>query len=166
MKGLLLIERMVLESLQRRAKNFNELQDDTGLERELLRNVLKALIQSGPVANRGKVFHLDKAAKKNWIKEANAPICLKSELKELFVSLINQHFREEQKNLKVEKIYLTDKEEQLLLAHLKSIEIFFDSIRQERSRRPLPENATKEQKVLVWGLSNYSRLVDASLSAV
>lgn len=167
--GLLIVERMVIESLGKKDRNIKELEFDTGLSHALLLNVLPSLIMKNIVQYAKGQYMIDQSKSAVWSKEINDVDNVKEEVKELFTSLVNQYFKKETKkelqDLKVKKVWLSRDEVMVLNSHLANLESFFHSIRQERKLKPQIEK-THEQRVVVWGFSQYSDLIEGVLKAV
>ncbi len=174
--GLLIIERIIVESLSKKERNLQEIMLDTNLEHSLLLNVLPNLIMKNMVRYTRGIYSIDKENCFQWLSEINKDDHVKEEAKELFVSLVNQYFaKDKAKNcdkkiavepqLKIQKVWLTREEEVILRSHMNGLESFFSGVKASRKVRPEREK-TCEQRVVIWGLSQYSDLVDGVLQAV
>lgn len=166
--GLLLIERIVIESLSKKEMNLNELEKETNLNRALLLNLLPNLLMKGYIVYSRGVYNISKENCFKWLSTINAPVNLKEEAREIFNSLVNQYFTQEvQKTseLKIQKMWLTVDEEKVLNSHLINLESFFKSVKQSRKTKPVAEK-TCEQRVVVWATTNYSELITGALRAV
>lgn len=170
--GLLIIERIIIESLSKKERNLQEIMIDTNLEHSLLLNVLPNLMMKNMVKYSRGIYCIDKENCLQWLSDVNKCDNVKEEAKELFISLVNQYFQEgiQKKDttspqLKIQKVWLTKDEEVVLRSHMASLEGFFSGIKASRKVRPLKEK-TCEQRVVIWGLSQYSDLVDGVLRAV
>ena len=94
--GLLVIERMVLESLSKKNRNLEELANDTGLDHGLLKNILPAFLMNNLVNYQRGIYKLNNdEMRKERIKSYNAKENIKEEVKELFTSMVNKYFRED-----------------------------------------------------------------------
>ncbi len=166
--GLLVIERIVLESLAKKSKNLEELSLDTNLDSSLLLNILPLLSMKNIVSyNKGHYF-LNADIFKGQLRLINSASAIKEEVKELFVSLVNNYFSKQKENdafLKVKKIFLTNDEEKIFQAHLKNLESFIKNIEDQRHKRPVYSKLA-EHKVIIWGHSKYSELVNSIVNAV
>jgi hypothetical protein len=106
-----------------------------------------------------------------WKNTINKKINLKEEVKELFASIVNDYFNESisqnEKNseLKIQKVWLDKNEELILKNHLNSLDNFLKTIKQNHEKKSMKPK-TFEQKILIWGVSNYSQLIDGILTAV
>jgi hypothetical protein len=67
--------------------------------------------------------------------------------------------------LKIQKVWLTRDEEVILRSHMATLESFFTGVKASRRVKPQKEK-TSEQRVVIWGFSQYSDLVDGVLKAV
>jgi hypothetical protein len=170
--GLLMIERIVIESLSKKEKNIQEIEIDTNLSHALLLNILPNLLMKNMVRYQRGIYSIDKDSCFQWLSIVNKKENIKEEAKEIFTSLVNQYFKKElneQKalgpQLKIQKMWLTRDEEILLKSHMATLESFFSSVKEARKQNPQREK-TCEQRVVIWGLSQYSDLVDGALRAV
>lgn len=169
MSGVLVVERIVLESLEKKNKTLAELAVDTKLDENLLKNILSHLINKGIIKrNKDTSYFLDLDSKNKWLKLINNRTTIGFELKELFSSLVNNYFKDEMKkrtNLSMKKVYLTKKEKEALDKKFLEIDQFLAQIALERQRLPLKE-VTADKQVLFWGRSIYKDLVDEQLTAI
>lgn len=171
LEGLLVVERMVLESLSRKARNLQEIMIDTGLGEDLLKNIIPFFLMENMVRYERGIYSLNMKENQKWLEKINKREHLKEEVRELFTSLINQYFNEmkleENKNvnLKVRKVWLNPSEEKILNSYVKSIESFIKNIEDDRKRKPVQERLC-EKKVFIWGQTDYSHLARGVLEAV
>lgn len=171
LESLMLIERIVLESVSKKDKNIYELSLDTNLEQGLLLNILPELLMKNLIKYNRGIYSINKEQSLRWSETINSKDSIKEEVKELFTNLVNEYFNKEQNkkskdtDLKVQKVWLSFDEEKLLNMHLVNLENFFKNIKLGRERNPIKEK-THEQKVVIWGVSNYSDLVLGALEAV
>jgi hypothetical protein len=117
------------------------------------------------------VYSLDKTHCLEWLAEVNKKENIKEEAREIFTSLVNQYFKKEENliergtQLKIQKMWLTRDEEVILKSHMATLEGFFNGVSNERKRHPQREK-TCEQRIVIWGLSDYTDLVEGVLKAV
>jgi hypothetical protein len=170
-EGLLIIERMIIESLSRKEKNIFELSSDTTIDQSLLLNVLPNLLMKNHIKYLRGIYSIDKESSLLWSTNINLKENVKEETKEIFLSLVNQFYQKEVKELgsmpqlKLQKMWLTHQEEVVLRSHLNGLESFFHSVKESRKKFPMKEK-TAEQKIIFWGCTNYSDLVSGVLEAV
>lgn len=170
--GLLIVERIVVESLSKKEKNLKELEIDTNLEHGLLLNIIPNLMMQNIVLYNKGIYSLEKEQSFLWLKSVNDKENIKEEVKELFVSLVNQYFKKDlaenkaqTPHLKVQKMWLTRDEEIILKSHMATLEGFFQGIKDARLKNPI-KGKTCEERVVIWGFSQYSDLVEGILKAV
>jgi hypothetical protein len=170
--GLLIIERIVIESLSKKERNLEELMLDTGLEHSLLLNILPNLLMRNMLAYKRGVYSIEKEKCFQWLSEVNSKDNVKEEAKELFISLVNQYFKKEkavakdfEPQLKIQKMWLTPDEDKILRSHMAMLDQFFVGVKSSRQKRAVREK-TCDQRVVFWGVSQYSDLVEGVLRAV
>lgn len=170
--GLLMIERIVIESLSKKEKNIQEIEIDTNLGHGLLLNILPNLLMRNMIRYKNGMYMLDKEHCFEWLKSVNKKENIKEEAKEIFTSLVNQYFQKDSTlapqtgpQLKIQKMWLTRDEEMILKSHMATLEGFFNGVKEARKYHPQKEK-TCEQRVVIWGFSQYSDLVEGVLKAV
>ena len=167
--GLLVVERMLLESLEKGEKDLEGIEKDTGLFRGLLGNLIPGLVHRGIIDYRNGVYFLNRKQKNEWLPVINDRENIKEEMQEMFSSLIQRKFSksdERAEDLRVQKIWLTDEEYRLLESQLKSLDMFIQNIKDKRKRHPLKnKEVTREKKVIFWGQATYADLVKGTLEA-
>lgn len=169
--GLLMIERIVIESLSKKEKNIQEIEIDTNLSHGLLLNVLPNLLMRNMIRYKNGLYSIDKDHCFEWLSNVNKKENVKEEAKEIFTSLVNQYFKKETTasnvgpQLKIQKMWLTRDEEIILKSHMATLEGFFNGVKEARKYHPQREK-TCEQRVVVWGFTHYADLVEGVLQAV
>jgi hypothetical protein len=170
--GLLMIERIVIESISKKEKNIQEIEIDTNLNHGLLLNILPSLLMRNMIRYKNGMYSLDKEHCFQWLSQVNKKENVKEEAKEIFTSLVNQYFEKDSTiapqigpQLKIQKMWLTRDEELILKSHMATLEGFFNGVKEARKYHPQREK-TCEQRVVIWGLSQYSDLVEGVLKAV
>ncbi len=169
MNGLLVIERVILESLQNKGKNIFEIELDTQLDHNLLANTIPNLIMKNIITYKNGIYSLNMREKNSWMETINTENNIKEEIADIISSVISGYFDKEKNArpcLKVKKIWLNKQEEKILNAHLHNLEEFVRNIEQDRSRNNNVTNKLYEKKVIFWGHSNYSDIVEQILAAV
>ncbi len=161
----MMIERVILESLSKSNKSLELLYEDTGIETPLLKLLLQEMMFKGWIQYHRGEFALESSANKDWISIINSKESIQLEVKELMDSLVSMYFKGNLGLLKVQKISLTEDEEMILNSHLKSLENFFVSLRENKSKKSLG-STIKKQKIVVWGSGIYKDLIAANLQLV
>lgn len=158
MSGLLIIERFVIESLNKRERTLHELVKDTGLEIGIVKNILSNLKMRNIICFKDSVYSLNLQTKDRWLNQINSSQNRCEEIKELFTSLVNEYFNKEQREaeLKYKKVFLTKQEEAVLGIYLDKVDSYLNEI----SKKKRVKN-TKEQKIFVWGSANYGKMMDS-----
>lgn len=159
-KSLLMIERMILESLQVSPKNVYELSVDTGLQMSLVSNVISNLLNDNFVSFNGRNYIVNDIQASRSMKSYDQL----TELKELFVTMVNSSALGRGK-IKLQKVHLTKKEEAILGSYFINIETFIKNVKESRVSKKVQE-ATGEQRVFVWGEAFYKDLALDSLSVI
>lgn len=171
-EGLLMVERIVIESLSKKEKNIQEIELDTNLSHGLLLNIMPNLLMRNMIRYKSGIYSLDKEHAFLWLSEINKTENIKEEASEIFTSLVNQYFKNDEElkkpkvsQFKIQKMWLTKEEEMILKSHMSTLEGFFTGVKEARKYHPQREK-TCEQRVVVWGITDYSDLIDGVLKAV
>lgn len=155
MKGLMLLERVVLESIAKKNRRLNEISRDIDLSQEIVLTILARL------SSKGLIFYSDVGYDLTQNQLAwhtvNRDEAIKDELKELSENLVDTCLSKKEKNLyKLQKITLDEKEEKILNSLLNSVESYINNLREDRRKSNKSKESTSKQKVIFWGHSNYS----------
>ncbi len=164
MKGLLAVERMVLESIDKDKTTVKKISSDTSLSEMFVRTILSNLKDYGLVSYKKGFYMLSK--KKESLKAYNQAELVKHEINDLFESLVDNYYSDiESPNLtlKMQKIWLTDLEFKILRSMMINMDSYIKSIRKDRLLRP-EEEILSEQRVIFWGTDSYSNLIKSNLS--
>lgn len=161
---ILVVERIVIEALNKKAMNFERLMEQTALSEHLLQAILGQLIQKGIVLYKHWDYQLNWELKDKWLPLVTDKEGTKAEIKELFASLVNHIYEQEGcSKLKVQKIYLNNREKEELDRKLSDIDSFIQGIRNQRAAYPVKENISQQQ-VVFYGKSEYRALVNDILN--
>lgn len=166
MDGLLAVERMIVESLEKKQRSLCQIHEDTGLSQPILVNLLSRLVERGILFYQKGEYRLATESQEKWLSQVNHRDNIKEEVNEIFGSVIDKTFEDQGDgpSLRMQKIWLTERENKILQAQLKNIELFIQGIRQQRRRSPQKE-VTKEKTVVFWGQANYQKVVSEALGA-
>jgi len=157
---ILIIERVVIEALNKKKMNFERLLEQTALSDHLLQAVLGQLIQKGILSYTHFEYELNWELKDQWLPIVTDKEGAKAEIKELFASLVNDIYEKESTSkLKMQKIYLNNREKEELERRLADIDSFIQGIRNQRKAYPVKENISQQQ-VVFYGNSQYCDLVN------
>lgn len=171
--GLLIVERIVLEALNMRKLSSNELASDTGLDLMLVENILANFVNNKVILYKQGHYRLNEFTRQKWLASFNSQSHVKDEARELFVSLVNQYYKELNLNgkskhlLNLRKISFNPEELLVFNAYLEKMEQFIKSVeKKERICSVDKKNKTGEKKVIIWGYGDYSSLVNCTLDAI
>jgi len=171
MNGLIIIERIVLESIARKEKNIEQILDDTFLPFVIVQNALTFLMIKNIITYKKGIYFVNEDNKSLWLKKINSRENIKEEIKELCTGIVNQYFDQGVKkdddvvDLNLRKIWLTPGEEKIFNSYLINLNTFIKNIEEDRLLHPVDEK-TGEKKVVFWGCSKYSSLANNILKAV
>lgn len=161
MSSLLIVERYILESLGTQSLTVDELYEQTGLNKKFIKNILTGLVYKGILCQKEGAYSLNNDRKKEVFSKINNQESVKSELKELFATFVNEFYQNQQKDmsLHIKKVNLDSIEEKVLQSHLQNLKDFFSGLAQKKERK------TSTQKIVMWGECGYLNLVNNSLIA-
>ncbi len=164
MKGsILIVERIVIEALEKRGLFLKELEEQTGLKEALLKAVCRKLLDQEILTYDKGFYELNWQQREKWLPLLTCREGTKAEIKELFSSLVNVRFeRHPGATLRMKKIWLEPEEQEVLNIKLREIDLFLENIQKKRTTRPVKE-VTKGKQVLFYGHSPYESLVDSLL---
>ena len=146
-QGLILWERMVLESLGQKEKNFEDLCRDTSIGSSLLKNILKELMQRDIIVEISGNYQV-----KGSLSLQGELI--QEEVKDVFSSIVGLYYKNKSQ-IKLKKIFLSPAEFDIFQMQLYSLEGFLEKIAKEKR-----EIRLCEQRVVVWGHAPYVHLLD------
>jgi hypothetical protein len=146
-QGLLIWERMILESLSKGQKRLNELCDDTLIGFNMVKNILDNLVQEKFILEEAGIYKINREV--NFEEEA-----IKEEVKDLFTSLVGLYYKNKSQ-IKLKKIFLTPAEFETFKMQLFTLEGFLEKIsKEERDIR------LHEQRIIMWGHAPYAHLLE------
>ncbi len=146
-QGLILWERMILESLAQKGKTMEELGQDTSIATTLLKNILKDLMHRNILDERAGVYKIN-----GELSFGNELV--QEEVKDVFTSLVGLYYKNKS-SIKLKKIFLTPAEFDIFKMQLYSLEGFLEKISKEKR-----EIRLCEQRVVVWGHAPYAHLLE------
>ena len=170
--GLLIVERIVLEALNMKRLSPTDLASDTGLDQKLVENILSNFLDHNVVLYEQGFYKINELTKQKWLSHFNAQGHIKDEARELFVSLVNQYYKELNLTgksnylLNLRKISFSPQELLIFNSYLEKIEQFITTVEKKERINPDNENKTGEKKVVIWGHGDYSSLVNCTLDAI
>jgi Mn-dependent DtxR family transcriptional regulator len=162
MKRLLIVERIVLESISSGARTVEAIARDTDLDEGLVKNILFHFHQMNMVQYVKGIYTINEKGR-NWAQDINHKDSIRDEVKDVFSNAVHDYFSKTEKNskIKMQKVWLTEKEEKILQAQLYSLETFIQGIQKEKSR--VKDFKTSEKKLIFWGFGQYADVVKSSI---
>lgn len=154
--NITIIERMLLETIHQGPKNNLELEDSTGLKREVLQKVLMSLLTKGLLqTNQDSKYSINTILNKNIKDELYDKANITVEIGDIINSCTSQV--ENIIPFKLKKVYLTQKDESLLRTLLYSVESFLDNVKTK-------SNKISQQKIIFWGGNSYENIINNTLN--
>ena len=159
MRELLLVERGVLEAISKGATKVVEIMNEVNIEFNLTLTILARLRSRGIITLSDGHYVVAKN-ELAWKKVNNE---VEYEIKEVSENIIDCYFKDGERNkLKLQKVYMSSRDEKIFNSMLNNIEIFLRDLQKENSKK---KNRITEQKVIFWGVSQYDDLIKSSLQA-
>lgn len=163
-RSLLMLERMILESLSKASRTIAEIALDTGLKQELIAQVTTGLVQEGFLEYKRARYELSNSTVRSFNERYQSSEEQLEELREIFVSMVNSSFEGSSK-IKLQKVSLTKSEKAILGSYFINLEAFIKSVA-DANRREQRSTPTKEQCVFIWGEASYLDLAMESLKTI
>jgi len=161
--SLLVVERVVLESLEKKEQSLSELRDQTGFSSSLLSGVLQLLLSKSIITKSKQFYALNWDEKNKWIGVVQNQKGVHSELRELLSVMIEQE-KNKSNIFKFKKVWLEPSEKEELERKWKEIESYMLSIKEKRKRYPVRERTIGKQ-VVFFGVSPYESLVEGVIQS-
>ena len=157
MSGVLLVERAILESIQKEPMGILGLTKDIGVKKEIISNAIRSLINENLICFTGGKYELNNSILgKKRFHEINSKASIMEEYLDITQNM---------NNLDICKLSLDSFEEKLLQVHLKSFYEFITGIRQaeENGFKKTSNFKTCDKKLFVLGFSKYGEVIKNSL---
>ena len=147
MKGLSVLERVIMESLGNKELCFGDVVNETGLEESICFGVLQSLLVQGLIKITAGSYSINPHIPQERLLQLNGREAKKIESLEMIEDIVsNDH----QNNFLFNKVALDEKDEKILLAMLKNIELFLKESNQKSQNRI----KTKDRKIIFWGVAD------------
>ncbi|EQC44755.1 hypothetical protein [Bacteriovorax sp. Seq25_V] len=165
MKGLVLLERVVLESISKNNNNVSMISRDIEIDPSIVLSVIARLTAKGLVTFIGGIYQI--AQNQIAWQAANRIESVRDEIKELNDNIVDTCFNSESANMyKLQKILLNEKEEKILNSLLNNVESYITNLRNDRKKDKKFHDVTSKQKVIFWGHTSYGQVLTKSLEKV
>ena len=153
MKGLSSLERIILESIGKKALSYEEIQIQTGLHENVCYNVLQALVIRSIVKTDGVNYKISDSLSPLMMEEINGVKAKLAESLELMEAVVEQ---KEDRVFRFQKIAMDARDEKIFLAMLSNLDSFLaDAHKKAQSTVPM-----KERKVVFWGVGEVKNLMN------
>jgi cyanate lyase len=153
MKGLSSLERIILESIGKKALSYEEIQIQTGLHENVCYNVLQALVIRSLVKTDGVNYRISDSLSPLMMEEINGVQAKLAESLELIEAVVEQ---KEDRVFRFQKIAMDARDEKIFLAMLSNLDSFLaDAHKKAQSTVPM-----KERKVVFWGVGEVRNLMN------
>jgi cyanate lyase len=153
MKGLSSLERIILESIGKKALSYEEIQIQTGLHENVCYNVLQALVIRSLVKTDGVNYRIPDSLSPLMMQEINGVQAKLAESLELIEAVVEQ---KEDRVFRFQKIAMDARDEKIFLAMLSNLDSFLaDAHKKAQSTVPM-----KERKVVFWGVGEVRNLMN------
>ena len=157
MNGILLIERAILEALEKKTMTEIELINEIGVEKKFILNSIRSLIIDKLIQFDGHGYSLKEIVESEMKTDLSNSENEQSEEKLDMVQFFDQ--------LKIEKLYMDSFEEKLLQIHLKNFYDFIHGIKlaEKKGFKKTSEYKTCDRKVIFVGSGRYGDILTKSL---
>ncbi len=155
------IERMVLESLNKKSQTLEEIMVDTGLEPVVTFNSLSQLLEEKYILLKNGNYTLAPDKDFSKLQEEEQ---IKSELKDIGTGIVANYFTKEVKKenrLMIKKVWMSSEDKKVYTALLKNLELFLEGL--DKKKTPSP-SSLKNKEVVFWGHSTYGGIAQAILN--
>ncbi len=153
MRGLSSLERVILECIGKQALNYDDVQNQSGLQENVCFNILQALIIRGILKTEGSLYKVSETISPLMMEEINGYEARKAESLELIEAVVDQN---SERIFKFSKIAMDSRDEKIFIAMLSNLESFLkDAHVKAQSSVPL-----KDRKVVFWGMGDVQKLMN------
>lgn len=145
-----IIDRLILESLNKKPKTSLELQGCTSLELKIIETSLKNLSITGFITHIDGRYTLNNNLNPEQLDSLKNHLNMTNEINEIINASLSKS--SELNNFKLKKVYLTETEEKILNGMLYNLESFFNNL-------TVSNQPTHKQKIIYWGNTSYENLI-------
>lgn len=155
--NLTILERMVLECLQKSEKSIGDIQNKTSIEINILSEVIKSLLSKNLINFKDAFYSLNRSLNQAILAELNDSTALLCEVNEIINSCVRSKLDGQSKeSFKLRKVNMSEREEKIYTGLLYNLEAFLNSLTKS--------DEIKDQKVIFWGEGNYEDIKNNILS--
>ena len=159
MKYLILLERVVLESLGMSPKTVYEVRHDTGIDDYIVINILNNLVTKGLVDLVDETYKIN-FDNFNSFNLGYSAEPKSNEVSELLGTAVTGYFKKRKDtHLNLKKVHMTPREKNIYNSMLMNLNNFLKELEKNKNR-----NTIQTQTVVFWGDTSYKSLIDSFLA--
>lgn len=169
MKGLLLVERFVLETLSLGSMDFEQIHWHTKLEKPMLQSILQHLSKMNLIELNFPEYKLTENCGMILKEISQNSESIQSELKEILNSWPKSgpdtNLSDICRPMQLKKVWVSSYDAHIIKAHLYNVEQYINSLWADQKKNPI-DQPIHLKKLFLWGQCNYSDLVDSNLKKI
>lgn len=151
MLSINLIERIIIESIYRKEKDFDDIYNDTNLPKTVIENCLMSLLSKNIIIKKLDRYYLNN----NLSEEAIQAISSKTNklnAKKLIMNEIIESSKGD--DLGFYKVSMSEKEEKILKGLFYNVEEFLKGLETNK------EAKTTDERIIFWGENTYGKVIN------
>ena len=152
MYNFTVLERMILESINKSPKNLDAIKEDTGLDSELCLNVVYSLSAKNLIVTKAQKYAINSNLCEGIIAELKDSQNRAVELNMLVRECVKDTVMGKGDSFGFKKVYMNQREKKLLKAMLYNLESFLDGLKENKGK-------TKDETFVFWGKENYGKAI-------
>lgn len=152
------IERLILESISKRAKNTLDLIEDTKIEQNIIMNIVQSLLIKNLIVLKQRRYHINQNLNKELIHQLQNEQNMLIEISQIVKLTIKKSLNNKDNSFKYKKVYMSPDEEKLFKALLYQLENFLAGLSNKKGN-------TYQQKIIFWGNNTYESLASDMLNS-
>ncbi len=155
--SLTIIDRLIIETIQKKTFTLEELQINTKLQRSILESSLFELITKELVINTHQGYTLAENIENDLALNFNTIDSLHNELTDITQTCIRNRLENDQKTFQLKKVYMNSSEEKIFRGLLYNLNSFLDSLDSKNKK-------TSSKKIIFWGEDSYENICNSILN--
>mgnify|MGYP002025777572 CR=1 FL=1 len=152
-----ILERMILESINKGDKSLNEIKHDSGMDQQICENVLYSLMAKGLIKIEGTKYKMNAGLSEAIIAELKDQLNMTVEIGSLVRECVKSSILKGNDSFKFKKVYMSESDKKFLKGMLYNLETFLDGLKSNKG-------PTKEETFIFWGGENYAKAVSNYIS--
>ena len=151
MLSINLIERIIMDSIYKQERSFEEIESDTTLPVPVIENCLMTLLSKSIITKKLNKYYFNTDLTPEAIKAINSE-SNKLKAKKLILDEVISNSSNEDINFY--KVSLNEREEKIFKGLLYNVEEFLKSVALDK------ESKTTNEKIIYWGESTYGKVIN------